>query len=50
MTGLDQPEPGGTAAVLEEPVPDRESDVTGRAGEYGQMVARHAVQERVAGQ
>jgi len=29
MAGLDQPEPGGVAAVLEEPVPGRELDVTG---------------------
>src|SRR5579862_9125820 len=50
MTGLDQPEPGGVAAVLEEPVPGRELDVTGRLGEDTHLVAGHAAQEGVGGQ
>ena len=50
VAGLDQPEPVGAAAVLEEPVPGRERDVRGGLREHGQVIAGHAVQERVSGQ
>src|SRR6185437_44863 len=47
VAGLDQPEAGGAAAILEEPMPGRERDVPGRVREHAQVIARHAVQKRV---
>jgi hypothetical protein len=49
VTGLDQPEPVGVAAILEKPVLGRERDVAGGLRQRTQLVSGDAAQEGMGG-